>query len=336
MFGSDDLVEKYRPSGKGLVIDAAVDVLAVPGAGGGVTLPQQLYSSSTLESHLGCFGLSVNTLRSGGNKYFFGVVSKLVEDSTTVDKVVMLARDGVVADGKLLARNDNIHISNDFVFGQTSKYPNLLFGASINPYRSDAIERLEKNAYRGAVLNRWVPAAMKINPADDNLRAFYLKLVQLELPLMVTVGAGDFIQSGASQFGQPKLLRMPLEMGVNVIISGLGANDSIETVLDVVRLMRSHDNLYADVGRTSTFDSRGILSSMLSRGVSDQFLYSFGAPVSCFPKISPYYEIGAVGPVNSALLLGISNPWDRDVIQKGIIGLPESSYYLAEKLFPIQ
>ena len=59
-----------------------------------------------------------------------------------------------------------VYIPNEFVARETAKYPNLLFGTSVNPYRSDALERLEQAAVDGAVLLKWLPSVQNIDPAD--------------------------------------------------------------------------------------------------------------------------------------------------------------------------
>ena len=63
---------------------------------------------------------------------------------------VVLALDGVVdANGDLDRSASEIVVPNEFVARETARYTNLWFGASINPYRRDALERLNWAAAPG-------------------------------------------------------------------------------------------------------------------------------------------------------------------------------------------
>ncbi|MCK7472260.1 MAG: hypothetical protein MZU95_17000 [Desulfomicrobium escambiense] len=65
-----------------------------------------------------------------------------------------------------------MYLPNEFVAGEVRRHPNLLFGASINPLRRDALRRLEQVADDGAVLLKWLPPIQHIDPADRRLVPF--------------------------------------------------------------------------------------------------------------------------------------------------------------------
>ena len=49
----------------------------------------------------------------------------------------------------------------------------MLFGASVHPYRTDAVAELERCVAAGAVLMKWLPIVQDFNPADDRCIPFY-------------------------------------------------------------------------------------------------------------------------------------------------------------------
>lgn len=55
-------------------------------------------------------------------------------------------------------------------------------GQALTP-RLDALERLTAAHANGAVLIKWIPAIMDIDPADPKISPFYQALAELKLPL---------------------------------------------------------------------------------------------------------------------------------------------------------
>ena len=92
--------------------------------------------------------------------------------------------------------------------------------ASVHPYREDAIEALEQASKAGARAVKWLPPAMGMNPGAARCHSFYTALARLELPLLVHAGDEKAVHgSGRQDYGNPLLLRRPLEHGVKVIVA---------------------------------------------------------------------------------------------------------------------
>ncbi|MDE0157880.1 MAG: amidohydrolase family protein [Gammaproteobacteria bacterium] len=92
--------------------------------------------------------------------------------------------------------------------------------ASVHPYREDAIEALEQASKAGARAVKWLPPAMGMDPDAPRCDAFYTALVRLGLPLLVHAGDEKAVHgSGRQDYGNPLLLRRPLEHGVKVIVA---------------------------------------------------------------------------------------------------------------------
>ena len=69
---------------------------------------------------------------------------RTVEETPELDAAVGLAFDAVhTEDGRRDESSTHLYISNDYAAGLARANPKLLFGASVHPYRSDAVAELE-------------------------------------------------------------------------------------------------------------------------------------------------------------------------------------------------
>src|SRR2546428_5539373 len=67
---------------------------------------------------------------------------KLVEtmEQSPIDKAVVLAFDAAyMHDAAVDVANTHLYVTNSYVMQLTAKYPSMLFGVSVHPYRRDAI-----------------------------------------------------------------------------------------------------------------------------------------------------------------------------------------------------
>ncbi len=137
-------------------------------------------------------------------------------------------------DGSVNLKKTEFYISNEYVFALAEEYPEFFVpNISVNPYRSDAIEELEKWARRGARVVKWLPNAMGIDPSDPRCDPFYQRMKQLGLILLSHGGEEKAVQAQEDQqLGNPLLLRRALDHGVKVIVAhcaGLGDNEDLDT-----------------------------------------------------------------------------------------------------------
>ena len=74
---------------------------------------------------------------------------------SSIDYAVVLAQDAVYReDGSRDDSRTHFFVSNDYVFGLAQECPKILPGASINPWRSDALQELDRCHRAGARLNQ--------------------------------------------------------------------------------------------------------------------------------------------------------------------------------------
>ena len=84
---------------------------------------------------LGIPGDDDDALERGMEAYLARTVAE-----SPLDAAVILALDAVHdADGRRDDENTHLYVGNDYVAGLVRKHPKMLFGASVHPYRRDAV-----------------------------------------------------------------------------------------------------------------------------------------------------------------------------------------------------
>lgn len=124
-------------------------------------------------------------------------------------------------DGTPDLQKTEFYVSNDYVFSVAEKYPDLFIPVmSVHPYRQDALEELDKWAAKGGRIIKWLPNAMGMDPADQRCVAYYRKMVELNLVLLSHGGDEKAVEAEEDQaLGDPERLKLPLDMGVKVIVA---------------------------------------------------------------------------------------------------------------------
>jgi len=138
------------------------------------------------------------------------------------------------ADGRVNLEKTEFYVPNDYVFAQAAAHPGLFIpNISVNPYRPDALEELERGAKRGARVVKWLPNAMGIDPSNERCDPFYQKMRELDLILLSHGGEEKAVEAEEDQrLGNPLLLRRVLDHGVKVIVAhcaGLGQNTDLDS-----------------------------------------------------------------------------------------------------------
>jgi len=188
-------------------------------------------------------------------------------------KLLLMAFDQVVDEnGAERPELSSFFTPNEYALKVARQHDDVLAVASIHPYRTDALERLEATAEAGARAVKWLPNSMRIDPASPLCDPFYERLVSLGLPLITHGGLEFAVDSEeAQELGNPLLLRRPLDAGVRVVVAhcaGLGdARDldrggsrRVEAVRLLLRLMedpRYEEQLFADISGLTQINRGG-------------------------------------------------------------------------------
>ncbi|HTP65543.1 MAG TPA: amidohydrolase family protein [Geobacteraceae bacterium] len=317
--------------GETTIIDIHCHTAGMGAGGSGCFVSPALRRSWRYHFYLLAFGVTETELASRGDGLVVRRLSEALAASRRVAKAVVLALDGVVdANGELDEKHTEIFIPNSFVARETRLYPNLLFGASINPYRRDALGQLDKAAAAGAVLVKWLPPIQNIDPADRRLVPFYRRLAALGLPLLSHTGEEFSFTRSRNELGDPERLRLPLAEGVTVIAAHAASNgrNSGERNHDrFLRLAKSFPNLYADISALTQLNRLGHLERLLRHSeLHDRLLFGTDMPLINTGITSPWFHFYRLGQHELRSVLAEANPWDRDVALKEALGVTEEIF----------
>ena len=310
------------------IIDIHCHTAGIGSRGSGCFVSSSLKNSWRYRVYLKAFGVNQQELEREGDAIIMQRLSEQLSGSRYVDAAVILAMDGIVgADGKLDRTASEIYIPNRFVAQETARHPNLLYGASINPYRHDALERLGRAVDDGAVLLKWLPSIQRIDPADDRLIPFYLYLKERELPLLTHTGNEESFTWAANELGDPERLRLPLSLGVTVIAAHsatIGRNGGERNFDRFLRLCVAYSNLYADFSALTQANRIGHLRMLLRQSnLHSRLLYGSDMPLISTGITSPLFHAHCLTPVKLKQVLTERNPWDRDVVFKRALGVTD-------------
>lgn len=277
--------------------------------------------------YLESFGVTEAELQERGDGLVIQRISERVAASEHVDYAVVLAIDGVInGQGELDRERTEFHVPDEFVAREVAKHTNLLWGASVNPHRHDALERLAWAKAHGAVLVKWIPSIMGIDPADESLRPFYHKLRELDLPLLTHGGQEKSFTHARDELADPVRLKLPLELGVKVIVAHIASTGSNEGQEDFERLLPMfavYTNLYSEISSLTQANKLGYLRRTLADDrLKGRLLYGTDYPLINTALVTPWAFPLNLTRRQMADLGAIENPFDRDVALKQGLGVP--------------
>ncbi|MCK5805134.1 MAG: amidohydrolase family protein [Lentisphaeria bacterium] len=320
------------------IIDMHCHISGVGDDGSGCYINPRLMESWKAGPYLRAYGISRKILERDGDQ---AVVKQLVEwvrASKHVDGVVVLALDMTLTSaGEFDRERTEIYVPNEFVATICKRFDCLHYGASVNPMRSDALERLEQAKRDGAVLIKLLPAIQHIRLDDARFIPYFQKLAELDLPLLTHTGAERSFSSADHDAGDPVALRLALDQGVTVIAAHMATTGSVdgERFMDrLLPLFQECPNLYADISSLTQVNKLGYLNEILSRHpeVHDRLLYGSDYPLINTLLTSPWYFPGNLSPGQMWRLSRTRNPWDQDVQLKQALGVPASVFSRPAKL----
>lgn len=327
--------EKLLPFESKHLIDFHAHVAGIGYGNSGCFISDEMRNNFRFKFYLMAMGTSLKELEREGDRVVFKKISDAVAQSKVVDKTVILSLDGVVDEkGELDKSRTQIYVPNDYVYTQTQRYPNLLYAASINPYRKDAIERLIQAKAQGAVLVKWIPSIMYIDPADPAIIPFYQKMAELNMPLLTHTGMEKAFSHAKDELSDPRRLALPLSLGVNVIaahIATTGESDGEENFERILPMFKQYPNLYGDISSLTQINKLGYVKKVLAHPeLEGRLIYGTDWPLQFFPLISPWYHLDEISVSQAFAISRIKNQWDKDVALKIAMGLDKKGFEKGE------
>ena len=328
-----------RPPSSGYV-DMHVHAAGLGHLGSGNFVHESLRSNFRFGFYLRAFDVSEEEVKQQGDGIVLERIHKKIEDSIFVDEAVILALDGVVdEEGELDPENTVVYVSNQFLIEQLRQYDNLFLGASINPYRHDALDRLKYVVGEGAVLLKWIPSIMEIDPSDPELVPFYTQLAEIGLPLLTHTGRELSFGSHSDDLRDPQRIKLALSLGVTVIaahIATTGETDGEQHYDRIQSLFDPYPNFYADISSLTQVNKRFYLQDTLARGEHlDRLMNGSDWPLQFFPIVSPLFHLYSISLSDAKAVHEIENQWDRDIVLKKMMGVPEHVFQRSGELLGI-
>ncbi|NBV22516.1 MAG: metal-dependent hydrolase [Proteobacteria bacterium] len=295
-------------------------------------------SSWKLKIYLNSFGTTREELQAKGDAHVVQLISRQLAESKYVGQAILLAMDGVMdANGELDRTRTEIYVPNEFIARETAKTTNLLFGASINPLRKDALAQLDWAKAHGAKLVKWIPSVMQFDPADERLTPFYKKLIELKLPLLTHAGQERSFTRARDELCDPQRLHLPLKLGVTVIVAHIASTGANEGQRDTDRLapmMAQYTNLFSEISSLTQVNKLGYLKEALTRPEwQGRLLFGTDFPLINTPLCSPNFYPLQLTSEERSRLSAIANPWDRDVELKRALGVPKEVFARSRQVF---
>ncbi len=208
-------------------------------------------------------------------------------------KIVLLAFDQVVDDqGQEVPAQSTFYTPNEWVANIAKNNADVLFAASVHPYRKDALDRLNAAHEMGAVAMKWLPNSQAIDTRDPRCKPLYRRLAELGLPLIVHAGEEQAAASVDEDAGNPLRLRHALDEGCRVVVAhaaGLGEAQDLDgsgsmAAYDLFRRMLDESQyqgrLFADISAMTQFNRTG---DALNATIRDQQVHQYLINGSDYP-----------------------------------------------------
>ena len=222
------------------------------------------------------------------------IVSQI--NTSRVDRAVLLAFDAAYQDNGARDEQRTLMVTdNDFVADLAATSGKTLFGASVHPYRRDALEELERLIEKGACLVKWLPSAQNIQPDNPRCFPFYNLLAKHNVPLLSHTSAEHTLKAFPDSLSDPRRLEPALERGVTVIAAHCGTSLFLHEKSHFrtwQEMALRHENFYGDISAFGVVTRIWRLGTLLrSPELAAKCLFGSDFPVppwplSCLGKIS--------------------------------------------------
>jgi predicted TIM-barrel fold metal-dependent hydrolase len=218
-------------------------------------------------------------------------------------------------------------VTNDYAAELSRRHPKLLFGASIHPYRPDAVAELERCVGLGAVLVKWLPLVQGMDPADDRCLPFYDAMAHHRIPLLCHTGGELSLPQEFPHYASPERLVPALRRGVTVIAAHCGTRShpfGADHLLLFVRMAKEYERLYGDTSALNVPTRSYAYDTLLADdAVRRKLVHGSDWPIISLPpaRIGVFKALG--------MLVSDGNWIRRDLRGKRALGLGDDYFHRA-------
>lgn len=262
------------------------------------------------------------------------LLARTIAETTELDAAVVLAFDAVHGDdGHRDVNNTHLYVTNDYVIELAARHKHMLFGASVHPYRKDAVAEVERCAKAGAVLLKWLPNTQCFNPSDPRCVPFYEALAHHKLVLLSHTGGEKSLPVLDKTVGNPMLLEPALKRGVTVIAAHCGTRSGPgdpDYLPQFMRLAREYEHFYGDTSAlnlpTRSYAYKHVLSDKVVR---EKLVHGSDWPILPVPPIT------RIGPRGFLSTFRERNWMRRDALIKRRMEFDDAYWHRAAKVLGV-
>ncbi len=255
-------------------------------------------------------------------------------DESELDGVGILAFDAVYDElGHFDHDRTQYYVSNDYCFS-VCEYSEKLFPiASVNPWRRDAMDELERVSEMGAVALKLIPNSHGVDPSDPRFGRFWQRAADLGLPLVSHTSFEHTIPALEQAYGKPERLKLPLESGMTVIAAhcaGSGVAHPFQEDFGTWRAMLDdYPNLWGDISAMASVSR----FPYIHRVLADEEARRRVCLGSDFPvPVSPMVFSPQLGWQKARELGQITNPFQQNLEVFRALGVEEDVMRRAAEL----
>jgi len=215
-----------------------------------------MYNNYRFKFFLKWMNVMEEDLEKNGDQIVVKRLNEKLKQSKYIDQAIILALDGVIdkKTGQLDKAATQFYVDNEFVAHESAKYPNLLFGASINPSRPDSIELLDKVQAQGVLTH---------------------------------TGMEKSFPNTNDALADPRRLELALNSGVTVIaahIATTGESEGQDNFERIMPMFAEFPNLYTEISSLTQINKLGYLAQALKKpGLTKRMIYGTDRPLQSFP-----------------------------------------------------
>jgi predicted TIM-barrel fold metal-dependent hydrolase len=306
-------------------LDVHVHILGTGTGSSGCWMNEQMRQS--LQVKAGLWTLRLRIDQPDLDQRYVEYLRTRMQRAGFLKQAVILAMDYTHSpQGARLPDRTPFYTPNDYVAKLCRDHAEFLFGASIHPYRPDALKELARVAEQGAVLVKWIPNVQAIDLGDARCRAFYRALAAHKIALLSHVGDEQAMFVAGQEYGDPRRLVAPLEEGVTVIAAhaaSLGEREGRTNFEHLCDLIPKWPNLYTDTSALTLVTRWRMLRRVVEHsGVVERLVHGSDFPIP--PAASLYLASMRPGAWWNAWKR--ENPLLRDFLVKQELGMPAAAY----------
>lgn len=203
--------------------------------------------------------------------------------NSSLGAAMILAHDEVYsADGRRMAGAGSFYVPNDYVLRLAREHREFLPAVSIHPARPDALEELVRCLAGGAVAMKCLPNCHNIDCNDRRFTKFWERMAEARLPLLAHTGGEHTVPVIRPELGNPAVLKLPLECGVNVIAAHCATKSGLtdpEYFFALLEMFKKYPNLYGDVSAFNVPLRGRHVRECLKPGVVERMIHGSDYPV---------------------------------------------------------